>query len=176
MSWSMRSQCLLLEGEEEKRKCIGIGKSCQNKSLVPKSAPAPPTPLIEYDKIKIPSKGGISGRKDYSSILPHAKLPFCWNVALENMTLLEIFPKEIWNENWIFWFSPFLLSRGHWFGKCKSFPDIRSFWASGQCGSSGALWQGFIDFGTSPEYFVRIREKCLKKVNIETKQAVQLFL
>ena len=44
-----------------------------------------------------------------------------------------------------------------------------------QCGSSGALWQGFIDFGTSPEYFVRIREKCLKKVIIETKEAVPLF-
>ena len=53
----------------------------------------------------------ISGRKDYSSTLPDAKLPFCQNVAIDNLIFLEMWKgKQIWNENRIFWFSTSSLS------------------------------------------------------------------
>ena len=69
------SQCLLLSTEEEKEEVHRDRKILSKQIIGSKPCTCTPSPLIEYDKIRreIPSKGGISGRKDYSSTLP-AKL------------------------------------------------------------------------------------------------------
>ena len=138
--------CLL---RRRRKKCTVIGKSCQNKSLAPKPAPAPSPPPLDWIW-QNQEENSFKGRDFWEERLQ-------FNITRQFAILTEYY--NTWH-SWESWNSPEIRDMKIVHSDFALILSWLHFWFWKWCGAR--VWQGFIDFGTSQAYFVRIREKCLK--------------